>query len=175
MFRLLAELGDNIPETLPARCSQRLRSTLARAIALHEVHFPPADTPPPSSLAFGTPAHRRLIFEELFFLELGLELKRRRMRERQGIAFSTSPAVREAIKQILPFHPTAAQKRVFAEIVADMRRPRPCAGSCKATSAPEKPSSLLKPPSSPSKTATRPPSWPRQKSSPPSITSSPAN
>jgi ATP-dependent DNA helicase RecG len=72
-----------------------------------------------------TPAHKRLIFEELFYLELGLELKRRRMRERIGTAFTTGPAVREAIKQVLPFHPTAAQKRVLAEIVADMRRPQP--------------------------------------------------
>jgi ATP-dependent DNA helicase RecG len=72
-----------------------------------------------------TPAHKRLIFEELFYLELGLSLKRRRMRERVGTAFTTGPAVREAIKQVLPFHPTAAQKRVLGEIVADMRRPQP--------------------------------------------------
>ena len=76
-------------------------------------------------MAAATPAHKRLIFEELFYLELGLELKRRRMRERVGTAFTTGPAVREAIKQVLPFHPTAAQKRVLAEIVADMRRPQP--------------------------------------------------
>jgi len=47
------------------------------------------------------------------------------MRERIGTAFTTGPQVREAIKQILPFHPTTAQKRVLAEIVADMRRPQP--------------------------------------------------
>jgi ATP-dependent DNA helicase RecG len=76
-------------------------------------------------MSASTPAHRRLIFEELFYLELGLELKRRRMRERAGTAFTTSPAVRQAIKQVLPFHPTAAQKRVLGEIVADMRRPQP--------------------------------------------------
>ena len=72
-----------------------------------------------------TPAHRRLIFEELFFLELGLELKRRRMRERAGIAFATTDKVREAIREVLPFHPTTAQKRALGEIVADMRTPSP--------------------------------------------------
>ena len=81
-----------------------------------------------------TPAHRRLIFEELFFLELGLELKRRRVREREGIAFATSDKVREAIREVLPFHPTAAQKRTLGEIVADMRQPAPhaapAAGRC---------------------------------------------
>ena len=76
-------------------------------------------------MASASPGHRRLIFEELFYLELGLELKRRRMREREGTAFATSVKVREAIKQVLPFHPTTAQKRVLGEIAEDMRRPRP--------------------------------------------------
>ena len=76
-------------------------------------------------MSASTPAHRRLIFEELFYLELGLELKRRRMREREGTAFATNVKVREAIKQVLPFHPTAAQKRVLGEIANDMRRPQP--------------------------------------------------
>ncbi len=76
-------------------------------------------------MSASTPGHRRLIFEELFYLELGLELKRRRMREREGTAFVTNVKVREAIKQVLPFHPTAAQKRVLGEIASDMRMPRP--------------------------------------------------
>ena len=75
-------------------------------------------------------AHRRLIFEELFFLELGLELKRRRMRERMGISFATTDKVREAIREVLPFHPTAAQKRALGEIVSDMRSPSPDAAAC---------------------------------------------
>ena len=37
----------------------------------------------------------------------------------------TNVTVREAIKQVLPFHPTAAQKRVLGEIAGDMRRPQP--------------------------------------------------
>ena len=87
--------------------------------------FPPEGTRMTELQAFGTPAHRRLIFEELFFLELGLELKRRRMRERAGIGFATTDKVREAIREVLPFHPTAAQKRTLGEIVADMRQPNP--------------------------------------------------
>ena len=96
-----------------------------REAALREVHFPPEGTPMTQLQAFGTPPHRRLIFEELFFLELGLELKRRRMRERAGIGFATTDKVREAIREVLPFHPTAAQKRTLGEIVADMRQPSP--------------------------------------------------
>jgi ATP-dependent DNA helicase RecG len=75
--------------------------------------------------SWSTPAHRRLIFEELFYLELGLELKRRKFKERAGIAFEASARVREALRQVLPFHPTAAQKRALGEIVADMRAAGP--------------------------------------------------
>jgi ATP-dependent DNA helicase RecG len=111
-------------ETLPTPMLARLKFP-PRMEALKAVHFPEAGTPMVELMSASTPAHKRLIFEELFYLELGLELKRRRMRERVGTAFSTGAAVRTAIKQILPFHPTAAQKRVLGEIVADMRKPQP--------------------------------------------------
>ena len=111
-------------ETLPAAMLKRLRLP-SRMEALKAIHFPEAGTPMVELMSATTPAHKRLIFEELFYLELGLELKRRRMRERVGTAFSTGPAVREALKQVLPFHPTAAQKRVLGEIVSDMRKPQP--------------------------------------------------
>jgi ATP-dependent DNA helicase RecG len=62
-----------------------------------------------------------LIFEELFFLEVGLELKRRRMRQRTGFSLALNDNVRQAIMKILPFHPTAAQKRVLKEIAEDMQ------------------------------------------------------
>jgi len=105
-----------------------------------------------------TPAHKRLIFEELFYLELGLELKRRRMKQRIGTAFTTGPAVREALKQVLPFHPTAAQKRVLGEIVADMRRPQPMRRLLQGdVGLPAKPSSPCRPHWWPSKTAPKPP------------------
>jgi ATP-dependent DNA helicase RecG len=111
-------------ETLPSAMCRRLGFP-RRLEALKAVHFPEAGTPMTELMSAATPAHRRLIFEELFYLELGLELKRRRMREREGTAFATSVKVREAIKQVLPFHPTAAQKRVLGEIATDMRKPQP--------------------------------------------------
>jgi len=111
-------------ETLPRAMCTRL-SLPDRLKALKAVHFPDAGTPVVELVSATTPGHRRLIFEEFFYLELGLELKRRRMREREGTAFATSVKVREAIKQILPFHPTTAQKRVLGEIASDMRKPQP--------------------------------------------------
>ena len=61
----------------------------------------------------------------MFFVELGLELKRRQQKAQTGIAFRLDDRVRAAIKKILPFHPTAAQKRVLKEIADDMEKPYP--------------------------------------------------
>lgn len=124
IFNLLEGMRGAVPECLPAAMLERLGMP-DRGMALREVHFPAEGTPLAQLQAAATPAHRRLIFEELFFLELGLELKRRRMRERVGIAFAATDKVREAIREVLPFHPTAAQKRALGEIVADMRQPSP--------------------------------------------------
>lgn len=119
-----SQRSGELAETLPAALCSRLGMP-GRLAALRAVHFPEAGTPMTELMSAATPGHRRLIFEELFYLELGLELKRRRMRERKGTTFVTNTHVREAIKQVLPFHPTAAQKRVLGEIASDMRRPQP--------------------------------------------------
>lgn len=124
LFRDLGETGTEAEETLPRSLIERL-GLPGRMQALRDLHFPAADTSLAELQAARTPAHRRLIFEELWYLELGLELKRRRMREREGIAFHTDAQVRSALKQVLPFKPTGAQKRVLGEIVSDMREPRP--------------------------------------------------
>ncbi|MGB7135422.1 MAG: DEAD/DEAH box helicase, partial [Acidobacteriaceae bacterium] len=128
IWHILEELKGGFPETLPGSLPDSLVKRLdlpGREQALHEVHFPPAGTAMAQLQASTTPAHRRLIFEELFYLELGLEVKRRRFQEKAGIAFETTEKVRAALREILPFHPTAAQKRALGEIAGDMRRASP--------------------------------------------------
>jgi ATP-dependent DNA helicase RecG len=124
IFNLLEGMRGSVPECLPGALLERL-DLPDRENSLCEVHFPPEGTSLTQLQSASTPAHRRLIFEELFFLELGLELKRRRMKERHGIAFATGDNVRGAIREVLPFHPTTAQKRALGEIVSDMREAAP--------------------------------------------------
>jgi len=128
IWNVLEEIGENMPETLPGKLPESILRRLdlpSRQEALRGVHFPAAGTSMTQLQAAGTPAHRRLIFEELFYLELGLEVKRRRFQEKTGIAFETSEKARAALREILPYHPTGAQKRVLGEIAGDMRRPAP--------------------------------------------------
>ncbi len=124
VFEELTEAGVEAEETLPKALRDRLKLP-GRMAALRSIHFPETGTKLADLQGATTPAHRRLIFEELWYLELGLELKRKRMRERVGTKFETGTTVREAIKQVLPFHPTTAQKRVLGEIVGDMKKAQP--------------------------------------------------
>ncbi|HEY7401965.1 MAG TPA: ATP-dependent DNA helicase RecG [Candidatus Angelobacter sp.] len=120
----LENLATEIPDGVPPALCRRLQ-LLDRRTAFEQAHFPPEGEAFAALQNFSTPAHRRLIFEELFFLEVGLELKRRKMRARPGIPFALTDSVRQAVKKILPFHPTAAQKRVLKEIAEDMQHPSP--------------------------------------------------
>jgi len=112
------------PDPLPASIRRRLRLPDLWT-ALRSLHFPPEQEDLRLLNAFRTPAQIRLIFEEFFWLQYGLAVKRSSARRERGIAFELNDRVRERIKQMLPFKPTAAQKRVLAEIAADMARPHP--------------------------------------------------
>jgi ATP-dependent DNA helicase RecG len=120
----LDDLTPDLAETIPAAVRERLALVSPRE-ALWKVHWPEAGESLADLQSSRTPAHIRLIFEELFFVELGLELKRRQQKTQTGIAFRLDDRVRQAIKKILPFHPTAAQKRVLKEIADDMQKPHP--------------------------------------------------
>jgi ATP-dependent DNA helicase RecG len=120
----LEELTPEITEAIPAAVRERL-ALLSPREALWRVHWPEPGESFEDLQSSRTPAHIRLIFEELFFTELGLELKRRQQKTKTGIAFKLDDRVRQAIKKILPFHPTAAQKRVLKEIADDMQQAHP--------------------------------------------------
>ncbi len=122
--KALDDLTPDLAETIPAAVRGRL-ALLSPREALWKVHWPEAGESFEDLQSSRTPAHIRLIFEELFFIELGLELKRRQQKTETGVAFSLDDRVRQAIKKILPFHPTAAQKRVLKEIADDMQKPYP--------------------------------------------------
>jgi ATP-dependent DNA helicase RecG len=117
---LTPELADPIPAAVRAHLG-----LISPRAALWNVHWPEPGESFENLQSSRTPAHIRMIFDELFFVELGLELKRREQKAQTGIAFRLDEGVRAAIKKILPFHPTTAQKRVLKEIAADMEKPYP--------------------------------------------------
>ncbi len=121
---LLENLTSDIADAIPGVVRGRM-GLVDRRSAFRQAHWPEVGESLAKLQAARTPAHIRLIFEELFFLELGLELKRRKVRAQTGVAFQINDRIRAAVKRILPFHPTAAQKRVLKEIADDMAAPVP--------------------------------------------------
>jgi ATP-dependent DNA helicase RecG len=122
---LAAAVGDDLADALPERVRERL-GVVGRGEALRRVHLPGADDSIESLNGFRSPAHLRLILEELFLFQLGLARRRRGLHgTRKGIAFAIDERTRAAARRVLPFPLTGAQKRVLREIADDMRSPHP--------------------------------------------------
>jgi ATP-dependent DNA helicase RecG len=125
MYAAIQLLDTNMSDVLPESLRARLGYPSRREAIIH-VHFPARDESLEALNTFRTPAQQRLIFEEFFLYQLSLALDRKTTRKENAIAFRVrEEKVREALKRILPFKPTTAQKRVLAEIAADLEKPAP--------------------------------------------------
>src|SRR5229473_1666836 len=125
MYAAVQLLDPKMPEVLPRELLARLGYPSRRDALIH-THFPPSGESLDALNTFRSPAQQRLIFEEFFLYQLSLALERRATRKENAIAFRVrEDHVREALKRILPFKPTAAQKRVLAEIATDLEKPAP--------------------------------------------------
>ena len=108
--QVLAELPEDLSDPLPESVRARYKLCHIR-YALTQIHFPDdGDT-----LAT---ARDRLVFEELLILQLGLLRLKGRRRGEAGITIKEDYS--DAFWKLLPFEPTAAQKRAGAEAIKDM-------------------------------------------------------
>ncbi len=103
----------------------RRRRLLPLSEAVRALHFPPDEADLSALNSERSVYHKSLAFDEFFFLELALGLRRTRVKHSPGIAFRVdSPLAREFLHR-LPFRLTRAQERAFREIQRDMARPVP--------------------------------------------------
>jgi ATP-dependent DNA helicase RecG len=127
-LRRLAAQALPLAAQAPAVIPEEMRARLglpSPAAALHDLHAPEQGADIAALNSFATPAHRALIFEELFLFQLGLLVRRRARHREPGIAFPEPAAAMKDFAAALPYRLTAAQERVLAEIAADMNRPEP--------------------------------------------------
>ena len=126
VHEVLAHLPDkSFEETLPLDLLER-RKLIARGPAVREVHFPGSEASLDDYDRMRSPAHQRLIFEELFWVALGLAVKRgERIKERKGANIKTDKQMLQRIASVLPFRLTNAQRRVVKEILNDLRSNAP--------------------------------------------------
>lgn len=114
-----------IPDRLPADLIRR-QHLISRAQALREIHFPPDKARLPEYEYARSPAHLRLIFEDFFWLSLGLQLKRgERVKEKKNVRLKIDAKVKDSIASVMPFRLTEAQRRVVREAFTDMKSDAP--------------------------------------------------
>ncbi len=125
MYAAVQLIDQRMPDVLPDALRVRLGFPTHAEAVIH-THFPEPGESLDALNTFRSPSQQRLIFEEFFLYQLSLALDRKASRKENAIAFRLrEDAIREALKRILPFKPTAAQKRVLAEIAADLEKPSP--------------------------------------------------
>ena len=119
-----ADWSDRLPSVLPPRLVQAAKIVDLQE-AMRQIHTPSRDADVDALNAARSLAHRSLVFDELFFLQLGMALRRRSVEVESGLALPERGTLTGQLRALLPFALTAAQQRVLQEIYADMAQPHP--------------------------------------------------
>lgn len=113
-----------IEEFLPENLIKELNLPQLQESLFH-IHFPPRDMDIESLNEKRTEYHKRVIFDELFLLQLGILLSRNSRLSEKGKSIVSNGKLIDEFMRNLPFELTNAQKRVISEILHDMKRPIP--------------------------------------------------
>ncbi|HYN16664.1 MAG TPA: DEAD/DEAH box helicase, partial [Actinomycetes bacterium] len=114
---LLDRFGD-VPDFVPERL-RHAHKLPDRAGALEAIHRP-------ADRSEAAKARDRLVYDELFVLQVGLALRRRALEAgQQGQPLQTDGDLTKRLLASLPFQPTGAQSRAMAEIGGDLARSKP--------------------------------------------------
>jgi len=114
---VLQDFLDKIEEPMPSDMFKKY-DLISLDKALYNLHFP-------ENKSLLSKARGRLAFDELFYLQLFLALKRQKARERKGISFEIKSNLEKEFLSALPFDLTPSQKKVLSEIEQDMSESYP--------------------------------------------------
>ncbi|HEY9784456.1 MAG TPA: ATP-dependent DNA helicase RecG [Candidatus Obscuribacterales bacterium] len=119
IYNALEAYGGSLTDPLPQSIREAHQLMDLRDALMH-MHFP--DDP-----LMKESARRRLVFDELFGIQLELARRRHKFDQTEG-ALSLEKVEGGLVDRLiasLPFQLTAAQRRVFAEIARDLAAPKP--------------------------------------------------
>jgi ATP-dependent DNA helicase RecG len=129
IMRLIRQVMEEIP--IPSWGNEKFPKTLMekydlieRKMALKMLHAPPVEY---SQIMTEqkSPAHRRIIFEEFFWLELYLAARKVGLKKEKGVALGNNEHLVQELLKSLPFEMTGAQKKAYAEIKEDLMLSHP--------------------------------------------------
>jgi len=120
----LEHYGARVPSAIPDDIAAR-RQLVDLDEALHHVHQPAADADVAALMAATSTGHRAIVYDELFYLQLGLAIRKSAITCEPGIAFTAEAPRAARLAATLPFAFTGAQRRVIGEVEGDMAAPSP--------------------------------------------------
>ncbi len=107
-------LGDHLPADMRSHCA-----LMGLSEAIQQAHFP--DSPESQN-----EARRRLAFDELFLIQMGVAARKLEWQETEASArFRIDDALLQRFNDSLPFRFTPAQERALKEILTDVSQARP--------------------------------------------------
>ena len=125
VYQALQVVNDSFDDSLPIKVTQRLGYP-SRSQAIAETHFPQKGVALDELNEFRTAAQQRLVFEEFFFFQAGLNLRRRGLtRLKKEHSVTVDDGIRAAALEVLPFRLTGHQRVALKEIVSDLTKREP--------------------------------------------------
>lgn len=124
MFNVINTFSEQIKDTIPDDILLKYRLP-ALNDSIYNVHFPPQESDIESLNIGSSDFRKRLSFDELLHLELGIAIIKNRGSREQGISFNPKGELVSSLLKQLPFSLTDAQKKVFNDILKDMLNPYP--------------------------------------------------
>ncbi len=124
MKHVVDDFTEDVLSPVPEDILQR-RGLQDMHSAIRAVHFPESDSDVETLNRMKSEAHRRMIFDEFFFFELGMALRKKGTLLHVGVSLRPEGEVLKNFLKRLPFELTAAQRRVIGEITGDMEKSIP--------------------------------------------------
>lgn len=116
--RALDEYLDGLPELLPDQIRVQ-QGLMGRQEAVRNLHFP-------ASMDDAVAAHRRLAFDELLVLQLGVLMRKQAVRTvEKGSRYKRRDELLAQFVATLPYSLTGAQRQVLDDVSRDLYSPRP--------------------------------------------------
>ncbi len=116
----IEHITDDVPDEIRSR-----RNLPPLRQSIRDSHFPDSDNDVEDLNSFRSDAQKRLSFDELFHLEVGMAIMKQRETREEGTAFLARGELVKKLTGNLGFRLTTAQERVFNEVLSDMRKPSP--------------------------------------------------
>ena len=121
----LSDFASYLPRSLPETILRRQRLMDLRE-AMSQIHYPDKTADLTFLNQFASTAHRAIIFDEFFYLQLGLRMRRKQRSTLSGISFVPGKErLTGRMQALLPFTLTKSQERILEEIYQDMGSSEP--------------------------------------------------